>query len=56
VSLTSDEGWYGIVNIHERISKKILGFPRFATKTVAELELRKGCRRVNLLCTFVKYW
>jgi hypothetical protein len=34
-----DEGWKDIDIIHGRLSKKILGIPRFAANGVAELDL-----------------
>jgi hypothetical protein len=57
IELWGPEGeWKEIDKIHIRFCKIILGMPRSAGNTVAELELGRDSRRGKVLCMTVKYW
>jgi hypothetical protein len=51
-----DGEWKYIDKIHSRLCKLILGAPRFAANSVAELELGRDNRRGKVLSTVAKYW
>jgi hypothetical protein len=50
------EGWKKIDIIYGRLSKKILGIPKFAANGVAEFELGRDSRRGKVLRLAMKYW
>jgi hypothetical protein len=50
------EGWKETDKIHGRMSRKVLGNPRFVANGVAELELSRDSRRGKVMSTLVKYW
>jgi hypothetical protein len=51
-----DEAWKEIDKPYRRFCKKILGLPRCAVNSVAEMELGRDSRRGKVIWLTVKYW